>query len=86
VLLDVRTQGEWTLCRIEGARLVPLPELERRLDELDPAAEIVVYCHDEECNASPIAAKKLESLGYRNVTEFPGGKKAWREAGYPVEE
>jgi len=48
--------------------------------------EIVVYCHDEECNASPIAAKKLESLGYRNVTEFPGGKKAWREAGYPVEE
>ncbi|MFW5738626.1 MAG: rhodanese-like domain-containing protein [Spirochaetota bacterium] len=48
--------------------------------------EIVVYCHDEECNASPIAAKKLESMGFTNVVEFPGGKKAWREAGYPVEE
>jgi rhodanese-related sulfurtransferase len=47
--------------------------------------EIVVYCHDEECNASPIAAKKLASLGYHNVYEFSGGKKAWQEAGYPVE-
>jgi len=48
--------------------------------------EIVVYCHDEACNASPIAAKKLESMGYANVFEFSGGKKAWKEAGYPVEE
>ena len=48
--------------------------------------EIVVYCHDEECNASPIAAKKLESMGYNHVYEFSGGKKAWKEAGYPVDE
>jgi len=47
--------------------------------------EIVVYCHDEECNASPIAAKKLEGLGYTHVIEFPGGKKAWKKAGYPTE-
>lgn len=48
--------------------------------------EIVVYCHDEECNASPIAAKKLLNMGFEHVIEFPGGKKAWKEAGYPVEE
>ncbi len=47
--------------------------------------EIVVYCHDAECNASPIAAKKLESMGYKNVYEFSGGKAAWKEAGYPEE-
>lgn len=48
--------------------------------------EIIVYCHDEECNASPLAAKKLDSLGYSNVRHYGGGKKAWKEAGYPVEE
>lgn len=46
---------------------------------------IVVYCHDEACNASPIAAGKLEKMGYAHVYEFPGGKKAWKAAGYPTE-
>lgn len=54
-------------------------------DRFEQEDEIIVYCHDEECNASPIAAKKLESMGYTNVVEFPGGKKAWKQAGYPVE-
>jgi rhodanese-related sulfurtransferase len=54
-------------------------------DHFDESDEIVVYCHDEECNASPIAAQKLEKLGYKNVYEFSGGKKAWREAEYPIE-
>jgi len=46
---------------------------------------IVVYCHDPECNASPIAAKKLESMGFSRVYEFPGGKRAWKDHNYPVE-
>lgn len=29
--------------------------------------------------------KKLEDLGFKNVYDFEGGKKAWREAGYPME-
>jgi rhodanese-related sulfurtransferase len=47
---------------------------------------IVVYCHDEACNASTIAAKKLEKMGYTGVIEFSGGKRAWKAAGYPVEQ
>lgn len=46
---------------------------------------IVVYCHDEECRASPIAAEKLEKMGYEKVYDFEGGKAAWEEAGYPKE-
>ena len=47
--------------------------------------EIVVYCHDEACRASPLAAEKLEKMGYENVYDFTAGKQAWREAGYAVE-
>jgi rhodanese-related sulfurtransferase len=54
-------------------------------DHFDQDDEIVVYCHDEECNASPIAAQKLEKMGYEHVYHFPGGKKAWKEADYPTE-
>jgi rhodanese-related sulfurtransferase len=57
-------------------------EARERFSEDD---EIVVYCHDEECNASPIAAGKLEKMGYKHVYEFSGGKKAWTKADYPRE-
>tara|TARA_B100000614_G_scaffold39596_1_gene32367 strand:- start:63 stop:395 length:333 start_codon:yes stop_codon:yes gene_type:complete len=55
-------------------------------DRFSADDEIVVYCHNPECRASTIAAQKLEKLGYTNVYEFAGGKDAWRDAGYPVEQ
>lgn len=54
-------------------------------EEFDPEDEIVVYCHDEECRASGIAAEKLEKMGYEKVYHFGGGKAAWDQAGYPKE-
>lgn len=56
-------------------------EAEKRFSKDD---EIILYCHDAECNASPLAAKKLESLGYTNVKHYEGGKSAWKDAGYPM--
>src|SRR5262249_24679475 len=44
VILDVREPFEAAICRIAGARLIPLGELPARLGELDPDADIVVYC------------------------------------------
>lgn len=75
VLLDVRTRGEWNVCRIEGACLLPLPELERRLDELDPAAEIVVYCHVG--IRSAYAVELLRRNGFRAARNLTGGIEAW---------
>lgn len=46
---------------------------------------IVTYCHDEKCRASRIAAAKLQTLGYHNAYHYPGGKRAWTAAGYPLE-
>ncbi|MFA7565440.1 MAG: rhodanese-like domain-containing protein [Alkalispirochaeta sp.] len=54
-------------------------------DRFKKGDEIVVYCHDEECRASIIAAEKLEKLGFEKVYDFSGGKKAWKAAGYPTE-
>ena len=44
MLLDVRTEGEYRSAHIPGAKLIPVQELESRLDELDQATGVIVYC------------------------------------------
>ena len=44
VLIDVREPYEWDICRIPGARLIPLGQLPSRMSELDSADEIVLQC------------------------------------------
>jgi rhodanese-related sulfurtransferase len=36
------------------------------------------------CQNSDIAQRKLQSLGYRHVRVFKGGKAAWSAAGQPL--
>lgn len=47
---------------------------------------VVVYCASTDCQASPKAAKKLESAGFTKVYDFESGIKGWQEAGQPVEQ
>lgn len=77
VLLDVRTELEWRICRLEGAVLMPLAELALRQAELDPADEIVVYCHVG--GRSAYAAEHLRRAGFRRVRNLAGGIDAWAE-------
>jgi rhodanese-related sulfurtransferase len=48
-------------------------------------ALIVVYCANEACQNSTLAAQELTALGYSNVREYTGGKQDWVDAGLPVE-
>lgn len=81
VVLDVRTAPEWDICRIDGARLLPLQELERRVDELkadlddDLDRRIVVNCHHG--RRSLTATYMLRAAGFRNVTSLAGGIHLW---------
>ena len=51
-------------------------------DDLD--REIVVYCTDQACTGSALAAKLLEGRGYRNVLRYTDGLADWSDAGLPV--
>ena len=42
-VLDVRQPGEYADGHLPGARLIPLPELTDRLDEIDPDKPVMVY-------------------------------------------
>src|SRR5688572_26081239 len=81
ILLDVRTQAEWEAARIPGSVLIPLHELEGRLDELDAAldaakdAPIAVICHHGA--RSLRAALMLRAMGYSGARSVVGGIDLW---------
>jgi len=76
-LLDVRNPDEYAHCRLPDSHLVPLPELQRRLDEVDPpeGALVVVYCHHGVRSLSGAAI--LAHHGRENVASLAGGIDAW---------
>lgn len=73
-LVDVREPDEYELANLGGV-LVPLRELPKRLGELDPARETIVYCHSG--GRSQRAVEFLYEKGFRNVRNLIGGIDAW---------
>jgi len=82
-LLDVRDQEEWDEFHIPGTTLIPLEELESRLDEVPRDQDIVVVCRsgNQSCDGRDI----LQAAGLERVTSMDGGLSDWRDAGYPIE-
>jgi adenylyltransferase/sulfurtransferase len=74
-LLDVREPWEWEICRLPGARLVPLGDLDKHLGKLDPQREIIVYCHHG--MRSVDAARRLRAAGFTRVAHLEGGIDRW---------
>lgn len=85
-LVETLMSKEYEKWHLPGAINIHFNKIGKEARErFDPEATIVVYCHDKKCRASPIAAEKLEKMGYTEVYDFEGGKAAWEEAGYPRE-
>jgi adenylyltransferase/sulfurtransferase len=75
VILDVREPFEAAICCIPGSRLIPLGELSRRLNELDPGAEIVVHCKSGGRSAKAVAL--LREQGFPHAANLSGGILRW---------
>jgi rhodanese-related sulfurtransferase len=75
LLLDVREPWEFRICRIEGARLLPMSHVVAGVDELDPERETVVICHHG--IRSQQVALYLEHRGFSRIINLSGGVAAW---------
>jgi molybdopterin/thiamine biosynthesis adenylyltransferase/rhodanese-related sulfurtransferase/molybdopterin converting factor small subunit len=76
-ILDVRSPQENAICRIAGAKLIPLQDLPRRLGELDPARTYVVHCHHGP--RSTLAVQAMRAAGFAGARNLAGGIDAWSE-------
>ena len=77
VLVDVRPEPEYEAGHIEGARSIPLEELERRLAELPADAEVVAYCRGPFCAYAHEAVRQLHAAG-RSARRLEEGWPEWR--------
>jgi len=84
--LDVREDHEFAKDHAKGARHLGRGILERDIEGLipDKQATIILYCGGG--YRSALAAESLQQMGYRNVISMAGGIKAWRDAGFPMEQ
>jgi rhodanese-related sulfurtransferase len=79
VLVDVRPVEEYAAGHIEGARSIPIDELETRLAELPDDAEIVAYCRGPFCAYAHQAVRRLRVEG-RAARRLEEGWPEWRLA------
>ena len=77
VLIDVREPHEFQICRIPGSTLIPLGDLPKRVNELNPDDEIVAHCKSGMRSAK--AVEFLKQAGFRKVRNMKGGILAWSE-------
>ena len=75
VLIDVREPWEYALCRIEGAKHVPLGTLAASLETLPDVDEVICYCHHG--MRSLDAAAWLRFQGIERAKSLAGGIERW---------
>ncbi|KOS63253.1 sulfurtransferase TusA family protein [Lysinibacillus agricola] len=75
LILDVREEAEFAFGHIEGAKSIPMGELESRLSELDKEQEIYVICRTGK--RSDLAAQKLAAHGFTKVLNVLPGMTSW---------
>lgn len=71
VLIDVRTEAERSVGKIEGSINIPLEELRNRLDEIPRDKKIILYC--TKSRKSYFASRVLLQNGFENVYSLSGG-------------
>jgi rhodanese-related sulfurtransferase len=84
VLVDVRPGEEFEAGHIDGARSIPLEELEGRLAELPADREVVAYCRGPLCAFAHEAVRQLRAEG-RRARRLEEGWPEWRLADRELE-
>jgi rhodanese-related sulfurtransferase len=77
-LIDVREAGEFAICKIDGAALVPMRSVPGELQDLETkAAEapLIVFCHHGVRSLNVV--HWLREQGVENCASMAGGIDAW---------
>ena len=82
-VVDVREDWEWNKGHIPGARHVVLSSILANPTRQKFNDGTIFVCQVGERSA--VASEMAVALGVKDVINFRGGTKAWRDAGLPLE-
>ena len=80
-MVDVRSATEFASGHLPGAINIPLEQIERRTEDLEAHAPVVLVCQSG--TRARQANALLETSG-RELVVLEGGTSAWLKAGYPA--
>ncbi|MFT3812074.1 MAG: rhodanese-like domain-containing protein [Acidovorax sp.] len=85
VVVDVSEPDEFAAGHVNGAKNVPLAQLEERLPVVarNKALPVVLVC--AKGARAQRAASQAKKMGYEQAQALAGGLAAWREANMPIE-
>jgi len=83
VLIDARPYKKYLQATIPGAISIPDTNMAKLLGKfpVDKNMKIITFCGGYDCGKSHKVAKKLLSLGYKNVFVYAGGVPQWKKEG-----
>lgn len=75
LVVDVREPWEYELCRIEGAKLIPMGTVPANLSALDVDEEVICYCHHGRRSLDVVVW--LRGQGIERAKSLAGGIERW---------
>lgn len=82
LVVDVRSEKEWSAGHIDGSLNLPLNHLRERANEIPSDRQVVIHC--EGGYRSAIAVSLLAATGKTNIFDLVGGYKAWLASQLPT--
>jgi rhodanese-related sulfurtransferase len=84
ILLDVRTEGEFTRGKIAGSINLPVDKVDCDILKVVPDKSVKIYVYCLSGSRSVHAVDVMVKLGYTNVFDMKQGLLAWRAKYFPV--
>lgn len=76
IIIDVRTEEEYTQGHIPGTALIPLDQLPNRIGEVPKDKKVLVICRSGKRSLE--ATQLLRGKGYKNVYNITEGMNGWK--------
>lgn len=81
--IDVREEAEHEAARIPNTILIPMSEIQNRIEEIPKDEQVVIYCRTG--NRSGILIQQLIQSGYTNLYNLEHGIIDWHQKNLPVD-
>ncbi len=75
VILDVREEWEFDICKLTNSINIPMGKLQNHINELNSEASYVMVCHHGVRSLQ--MAHYLEQAGFTKIINLSGGVAAW---------